>query len=147
MDSARCRDRSIVGLSALSSPDLFFPDPGSSKADPHKQVESAAPAKRVCALCPVRTECLNYALRYEEGHWSMNEGTKRWHRRLPWGIWGGHTDTERHRASIEHLETCETKKCRPPCRPIEDRVRLLEELFQFKIGTLVTKREREEMAS
>jgi len=38
-------------------------------------------AKRVCAACPVRQECLDYALRVRE----------------PFGIWGGLNETERRR--------------------------------------------------
>ena len=38
-----------------------------------------AKAKRVCAGCPVREECLAYALRLREGH----------------GIWGGLNEMER----------------------------------------------------
>lgn len=36
-------------------------------------------AKEVCALCPVRTECLSHALRVQE----------------PYGVWGGLTEDER----------------------------------------------------
>lgn len=156
MADARCRDRSIVGLSDLTSPDKFYPDLGSSKADPHKENESAAPAKRVCAMCPVRTECMKYALEMEEGKYVRENGKERWRHALPWGIWGGHTQTERHRVDIEHMPDCRKKypdeeqnraACKPPCRDIDDRVVILEDLFQFKITTLVTKREREELAS
>jgi WhiB family transcriptional regulator, redox-sensing transcriptional regulator len=38
--------------------ELFFPEPG----------EPAAPAKRICAGCPVRVECLDYALAAREAH-------------------------------------------------------------------------------
>lgn len=38
--------------------DLFFPEPG----------EPTAPAKRICAQCPVRTECLTFALTTREPH-------------------------------------------------------------------------------
>jgi WhiB family redox-sensing transcriptional regulator len=38
-----------------------------------------AAAKRICATCPVRTPCLQYALATRE----------------PWGIWGGQTAEER----------------------------------------------------
>jgi WhiB family redox-sensing transcriptional regulator len=43
--------------------------------------ESSAPAKRVCAGCPVRVPCLDYALTT----------------RQEWGIWGGLTEDERER--------------------------------------------------
>jgi WhiB family redox-sensing transcriptional regulator len=38
-------------------------------------------AKRVCAVCPVQRECLDYALRVRE----------------PFGIWGGLSEPERRR--------------------------------------------------
>ncbi|WP_424213252.1 WhiB family transcriptional regulator [Streptomyces sp. BI20] len=40
---------------------------------------SAARAKRICAECPARTECLDYAQKHGESH----------------GIWGGLTGHER----------------------------------------------------
>jgi WhiB family transcriptional regulator, redox-sensing transcriptional regulator len=49
--------------------DLFFPGPG----------ESAEPARRVCAGCPVREPCLDYALRHGITH----------------GIWGGLAERDR----------------------------------------------------
>jgi WhiB family redox-sensing transcriptional regulator len=50
---------------------LFFPD---SEAD-------AAPAQEVCAGCPVRAECLEFALATRQHD----------------GVWGGLTETERRR--------------------------------------------------
>ena len=38
-----------------------------------------AVAKRICAVCPVRQQCLEYALATREGH----------------GVWGGLNETER----------------------------------------------------
>ncbi len=49
--------------------DLFFPERG----------ESADPARQVCARCPVRQLCLDYALS----------------NRIMHGIWGGLTERER----------------------------------------------------
>ena len=49
--------------------DLFFPGRG----------ESAEPARRVCAGCPVREPCLDYALRHGIVH----------------GIWGGLAERDR----------------------------------------------------
>jgi WhiB family redox-sensing transcriptional regulator len=57
---AACRG---VGL------DLFFPERG----------ESAEPARQVCAACPVRQPCLDYAITNRISH----------------GIWGGLTERER----------------------------------------------------
>lgn len=49
-------------------PEAFFPEKGGSPRD----------AKRICAGCPVRGECLDYALE----HGLI-------------GVWGGTTETER----------------------------------------------------
>ncbi len=58
-----------LALCAEVDPELFFPDKG----------ESSRPAKRVCASCPVRAECLQDALdRHEQ-----------------FGVWGGLTERER----------------------------------------------------
>ena len=48
---------------------LFFPGRG----------ESAGPARQVCAACPVRQPCLDYALT----------------NRITYGVWGGLTEPER----------------------------------------------------
>lgn len=53
------------------APDLFFPERGESTTD----------ARRVCAGCVVREECLDYAL--------TDSGTV--------GIWGGKSERERRR--------------------------------------------------
>lgn len=50
---------------------LMFPDPSDSRG--------THAAKRVCAVCPVRSECLNQA--FEGGE--------------TWGVWGGFTPAER----------------------------------------------------
>jgi WhiB family redox-sensing transcriptional regulator len=59
---AACRDADI---------NIFFPTTD----------EEAGPAKAICATCPVRVECLEFALatRQEDG------------------VWGGLTETERRR--------------------------------------------------
>lgn len=56
-------------------PELFFPaaEPGSAA-----YARQVAAAKAVCARCPVRPECLDYALAT-----------------LPYGVAGGLTDAER----------------------------------------------------
>jgi WhiB family redox-sensing transcriptional regulator len=52
-----------------ANPDLFFPPKGGP----------ATPAKAYCARCPVRPECLDYAITAGETH----------------GIWGGLAERER----------------------------------------------------
>ena len=58
-------------LAACRGTDLevFFPERG----------ESAGPARQVCARCPVREPCLDYAIS----------------NRIAYGIWGGLTERER----------------------------------------------------
>ena len=56
--------------------DAWFPDVGDPAAD----------AKRVCAGCPVRVECLDYALAHGEQH----------------GVWGGKSDYERRKIRLEN---------------------------------------------
>ena len=62
LDHAACK-----GL----DPRLFFPERG----------ESTAEAKAVCAACPVRADCLDWAIATTQ----------------KWGIWGGTSERERHR--------------------------------------------------
>jgi WhiB family redox-sensing transcriptional regulator len=62
-DEAACRDVDT---------DIFFPP---AEAD-------AAAAKEICARCPVREECLEFALEASPA---------------PEGVWGGLTRVERHR--------------------------------------------------
>ena len=56
---------------------LFFPPQTSEERDERRERE--ARAKAICAACPVRSECLEYALRIREPH----------------GIWGGLNELER----------------------------------------------------
>ena len=58
-----------LALCAQTNPESFFPDKG----------ESPRPAKRVCAACEVRAECLQYAL---------DRGER-------FGVWGGLSERER----------------------------------------------------
>ena len=57
------------GLCAQTDPDVFYPEKGGT----------SRPAKQVCATCPVRDECLDFAVATDER----------------WGIWGGLTERER----------------------------------------------------
>ena len=54
-----------------AEPDTFFPEKGGSTRE----------AKRICSGCPVREECLEYALANDER----------------FGIWGGMSERERRR--------------------------------------------------
>ncbi len=58
-------------LCAQTDPEAFFPEKGGSTRE----------AKKICAQCPVRAECLEYALANDER----------------FGIWGGLSERERRR--------------------------------------------------
>lgn len=73
------RLRAIAACRGLD-PDLFFPERGAS----------LAPAKAVCATCPVTEACLEYALEHHEP-----------------GVWGGTGDIERRRIRRERRDAVE----------------------------------------
>lgn len=54
-----------------ADPEAFFPEKGGSTRE----------AKRICAACPVRDDCLDHAIANEER----------------FGIWGGYSERERRR--------------------------------------------------
>jgi len=58
-------------LCAQTDPEAFFPDKGGSTRE----------AKKICAGCEVRAECLEFALAHDER----------------FGIWGGMSERERRR--------------------------------------------------
>ena len=62
MEQAKCLD---------ADPEAFFPEKGGSTRE----------AKRICAVCAVREDCLEYALANDER----------------FGIWGGLSERERRR--------------------------------------------------
>lgn len=68
MDEARCAE---IGT------DLFFPEPGGDKGES---------AKSICRRCPVRAQCLQYAMEWEDGS-----------DRMSFGVYGGLTAKERRR--------------------------------------------------
>lgn len=69
------REWMVDALCAQTDPEVFFPEQGGS----------TRAAKAVCAACPVRDECLAYALERREQH----------------GVWGGTTELERRRLRRE----------------------------------------------
>jgi len=68
MDRGACRS---------AEPELFFPLSAAGPA-----VAQVAAAKAICRGCPVRAECLDYAMQTAQDH----------------GIWGGTTEEERRLA-------------------------------------------------
>lgn len=57
-------------LCAQTGAQFFFPEPGNSVRE----------AKRICAACPIRSACLEYALNNDER----------------FGVWGGLSEKERY---------------------------------------------------
>jgi len=68
------RDWRSAAACRSADPELFFPISAFGQA-----LEQVAQAKVICARCPVRRECLAFALRTRQAH----------------GIWGGMTEEER----------------------------------------------------
>lgn len=60
-----------LALCAQSDPEAWFPEKGCSTRE----------AKKVCRGCPVRTECLDYALENDER----------------FGVWGGTSEKQRRK--------------------------------------------------
>ena len=71
VDDAEEQDWQERALCAQTDPEAFFPEKGGSTRE----------AKRICAGCEVRAECLDYALAHDER----------------FGIWGGLSERERRR--------------------------------------------------
>jgi WhiB family redox-sensing transcriptional regulator len=74
-DGAEEQDWQERALCAQTDPEAFFPEKGGSTRE----------AKRICAGCDVRAECLEYALAHDER----------------FGIWGGLSERERRRLRRE----------------------------------------------
>lgn len=70
-DAADDSHWSLSGLCRQADPDLFFPEKGGSTRN----------AKQICAKCPVRRQCLEYAMATDQ----------------PFGVWGGLSEGERRR--------------------------------------------------
>jgi len=68
------RDWRSAAACRSADPELFFPISAFGQA-----LEQVAEAKAICARCPVRRQCLAFALRTRQAH----------------GIWGGLTEEER----------------------------------------------------
>jgi hypothetical protein len=133
---ARCAN---LGMKDKAVLDLFYPDVGSNKTARFSAMLHRR-AKRVCAKCPVRKPCLEDALSHEEGR--TDPATGIWTRKLAYGVWGGHTPQDRHMRNIRHYPECVCKRPYPGCRPISERVELLEELFMGEIARHLTPDER-----
>jgi WhiB family transcriptional regulator, redox-sensing transcriptional regulator len=82
--------RTTAELNALSLPGPWAERALCAQADPDawypEHRAQAVVAKRICAACPVRAQCLEYAL----------SGADTW-RGITTGIWGGTTPRERSR--------------------------------------------------
>lgn len=65
------------GLCRAGDTAVFFP-PAQFEHKPEREAREAQ-AKAICTGCPVRVECLDWALATREPH----------------GVWGGHSESER----------------------------------------------------
>lgn len=83
------------GLCGQTDPEMFFPEKGGSTKN----------AKKVCAACPVKAECLDYALERDQR----------------FGIWGGLSERERRRLRAPRKEKAQAPRAaRVEWSPEED---------------------------
>jgi len=66
---------------------LFFPPSNVERKEERERREHKA--KAICAVCPVKVDCLEFALEIRE----------------PYGIWGGMTETERRQTLSRRAAT------------------------------------------
>lgn len=79
-------------LCAQTDPDSFFPEKGGSVRE----------ARRICLRCPVRAECLDYALAHDER----------------FGVWGGYSERERRALKRERWRHREDREIAEHIRDI-----------------------------
>lgn len=84
------QDWQARALCAQTDPEAFFPEKGGSTRD----------AKRICARCDVRDDCLKYALEHDER----------------FGIWGGLSERERRKIKRQAREAAQL--CGDVFRPL-----------------------------
>lgn len=65
---------------------LFFPPSTMERKDERERRELKA--KAICTVCPVKVECLDFALSIKE----------------PYGIWGGYTEADRRQVLASQAE-------------------------------------------
>lgn len=65
---------------------LFFPPSAVERKEERERRELKA--KAICSVCPVKRQCLDFAV----------------HIREPYGIWGGLTEAERRQHLAHHVE-------------------------------------------
>lgn len=92
--------------------DHWFPEVNSQSRRTKSAIAVENRAKRICAMCPVRRECLTDAVK----------------RREEFGIWGGTVPGDRK--NVAHNAQCEPGTKRNPnpctgCRPVEEQVDIL----------------------
>lgn len=72
----------LRGLCRGNHAHLFFPPSTFERKDERQRREIRA--KSICQVCPVQSECVEYALDIRE----------------PYGIWGGLTESDRRQAAL-----------------------------------------------
>ncbi len=94
-------DRHVGRIHAAGAPDLALINPDEwewqdralcAETDPEaffiEKGGSSRPAKKVCAACPVRVQCLDFAVR---------EG-------IAWGVYGGMDERQRRALGSQHMD-------------------------------------------
>jgi WhiB family transcriptional regulator, redox-sensing transcriptional regulator len=82
-------DWRLLAACRHADPELFFPVSGSGPS-----LDQVTQAKVICAGCPVRRQCLAFALDTRQDH----------------GVWGGMSEEERH-ACCPHVSRLSNLRC------------------------------------
>ncbi|MEV7908058.1 WhiB family transcriptional regulator [Streptomyces anulatus] len=81
IDTPRCETWQDRAACRQVDPELFFPAVNDVTGSPGAETRAYAKAKKICARCPVRSQCAAYALARDERY----------------GLWGGMTPRQRQR--------------------------------------------------
>jgi hypothetical protein len=87
----------------------------------------------------VRTACLTEAIAGESRRPSERN---KFERRLPSGIWGGTDPASRWAKAVIHLDDCTKGRSCQGCRPIPERMQLLEVKFRSEAQSFLTAEEQ-----
>lgn len=77
------------GVCRSTDPEMFYPEPGDLRGLRDAKRQCNGWDKRDMAPCPVRDQCIRYAIANDE----------------QWGVWGGYSERDRRRLRGQHKRT------------------------------------------
>lgn len=107
----------------------FFPESSSSQRGGSASRAKEHIAKRICARCPVRRECLTFALSFVDVRGIWNPREEKYYKPNPVGVYGGLTARERNTPILRDL-------------PLDVRIDLMQEFFMSQVDAFMAPGER-----